>query len=443
VVDVEGCEDREILNVGPEKKAHASWFPEGQRALIVAETETHQRVGVWELDTGELLWLLDDASRNIEAAYVPHHRTDGPRSYSNASMAVIVESRQARTQTSLLDVATGEETPLPRMPGTLVPLAPAGGGAWVGRYYSSQQPTELVQFPMGGETPPLPDLQPNAFVSLTRVWDRTALTPADLVPAEDFRWQSLDGLEIQGWLYRARTSHREAEARGTIIHVHGGPTWHIEDWINPQVQYLAWQGFHVLQPNYRGSTGFSLAYREAIKEDGWGGREQDDIQTGIEALIAAGIAQPGKIGVTGTSYGGYSSWIAITRFPPELVVAAAPICGMTDLVIDWETTRPHLRPYSEEMMGGSPSQIPEVYQERSPRHHIENIRGRLLIVQGLQDPNVTPENVRVVRAALDRAGVDYAVLAFEDEGHGIHRPKNQRVLYRRLAEFFAQAFAGQ
>ena len=112
VVDVEGREDREILNVGSEKKAHASWFPDGQRALILAETETHQRVGVWELNTGELRWLLDDASRNIEAAYVPYHRTEGPRPYSNASArrastAVIVESRQAQTRTSLLDVATG------------------------------------------------------------------------------------------------------------------------------------------------------------------------------------------------------------------------------------------------------------------------------------------------------------------------------------------------
>jgi dipeptidyl aminopeptidase/acylaminoacyl peptidase len=295
---------------------------------------------------------------------------------------------------------------------------------------------------MGRETLLPADLGPDALFSLTHVWEHTPLTPADLVPAEDFRWRSVDGLEIQGWLYRARTSPAEIEAKGSIIYVHGGPTWHIEDWINAQVQYLASLGFHVLQPNYRGSTGFGLAYREAIKEDGWGGREQEDIRTGIQALIAAGIAQPGRIGVTGTSYGGYSSWFAITQFPPELVAAAAPICGMTDLVIDWETTRPHLRPYSEEMMGGSPSEVLERYEERSPRNYIENIRGRLLIVQGLQDPNVTPENVWAVRGALERAGIDYEVLTFEDEGHGIHRPGNQRVLYPRLAEFFAKAFAG-
>src|SRR4030095_16729148 len=161
------------------------------------------------------------------------------------------------------------------------------------------------------------------------------ITPDLLTPAEDFRWKSSDGLGIQGWLYRA-----SGKAKGTIIYVHGGTTAHSQDYLDDQCQFFVSQGFNVLEPNYRGSTGFSREYREAIKEDGWGRREQDDIRTGIEALIAAGIAERGKVGITGTSYGGYSSWCAITRFAPDILAAAAPICGMTDLVVDYETTRP-------------------------------------------------------------------------------------------------------
>jgi dipeptidyl aminopeptidase/acylaminoacyl peptidase len=112
---------------------------------------------------------------------------------------------------------------------------------------------------------------------------------------------------------------------------------------------------------------------------------------------------------------------------------------MTDLVIDYETTRPDLRPYSEEMMGGTPAEVPERYRERSPIHFVEQIRGALLIVQGAQDPNVTPKNVHQVRVRLDAAGVPYELLEFADEGHGIHRPANQAVLYRRLADFFERA----
>jgi dipeptidyl aminopeptidase/acylaminoacyl peptidase len=281
----------------------------------------------------------------------------------------------------------------------------------------------------------LTDPGPETFVSLTRVWERTTIRPDNLTPAQDFRWQSVGGMEIQGWLYRA-----VGRPRGTILHIHGGPTAHSEDKINPQIQFFVAQGFNVLDPNYRGSTGFSLSFQEAIKEDGWGGREQEDIRTGIESLIAAGIAEPGRVGVTGTSYGGYSSWCAITHCPRELVAAAAPICGMTDLVVDYETTRPDLRPYSEEMIGGRPDQVPERYRERSPIYFVSNIKGQLLIVQGLRDPNVTPENVRVVTGALQQAGVEYQLLTFEDEGHGIGRPRNQRMLYARLAAFFEDAF---
>ncbi len=416
MVDIDGEGDGEIYSAGPDKKAWASWFPDGRRVLILAETGTHQRVGVWEMGGTGVRWLLDDPARNVEAAYVPYA----------SRQAVVVEVNQARTRAVLIDVESGAESPLPDVAGNLVPLAPVAPGEWVGEYYSSQQPNDLVRFSLEG-------MGPDSVVSLARVWERTPLTPYDLAAAQDFRWRSVDGLEIQGWLYPPY-----GEPRGTVVYVHGGPTWHSEDRVNAFIQYLAHEGFYVLDPNYRGSTGFGLAFRLAIKADGWGGLEQEDIRAGIEALIAVGAAKPGKIGITGTSYGGYSAWWAITHFPPELVAAAAPICGMTDLVVDYETTRPDLRPLSEEMMGGSPEQVPERYRERSPLHFVGNIRGRLLIVQGLQDPNVTPENVRVVCDALEQAGIPYEILAFEDEGHGIARPKNHQVLYPRLAEFFGR-----
>ena len=423
LVDVEGREDREILNFGPKAKVEASWLPDSRRVLFLAEAETHRRLGVWDLASRQIRWLLDDPTRNLEWAFVPRG--------SERATAVVVEIREARTRASLLDVETGEETRLPEAPGNLIPRRPLPGGAWIGRYYSATHPADLVRF-----TPA--DAWPQSVLSLTRLWDRTALRPADLTPAQDFRWRSIDGLEIQGWLYRPA-----GRPRGTIVRVHGGPTAHTEDSFNPQVQRFAAEGFNVLEPNYRGSTGFGLLFQEAIKEDGWGGREQDDIRTGIEALIAAGIAEPGTVGVTGTSYGGYSSWCAVTRWPRSVVAAAAPICGMTDLVVDYETTRPDLRPYSEEMMSGPPDRVPQRYHERSPIHFVDRIQGRLLIVQGLRDPNVTPENVWAVRHALEAAGVPYEILTFDDEGHGIYQRKNRETLYRRLVDFFAAAFGSQ
>jgi len=321
------------------------------------------------------------------------------------------------------------ETPFPEQAGNLLPLGRLADGAWVGLHYSAASPTDIVRFRLEeGHSP--------ALTSLTRVWERTALRPDQLIPAETFEWTSVDGLCIQGWLYRARPNARRA-----VIDIHGGPTYHSEDKFDAQNQYLVAQGFNVLDVNYRGSTGFGLKFRELIKEDGWGGREQADIAEGAKALIQAGLAEPGKVGVTGTSYGGYSSWFLITHYPPEVIGAAAPICGMTDLVVDYQTTRPDLRPYSEEMIGGTPEQIPQRYYERSPIHFVQDIRGQLLIVQGAQDPNVSPENVRQVRQRLHQHKIPHELLVFEDEGHGIIKPANQATLYVRLGEFFDQALA--
>lgn len=420
LVDVEGREDREILNFGARAKVFARWLPDGERILVLAEnldaSPPYQRLGLYHRRTGELRWLVDDRERHLEGAWV----TPG-------GQIVLDEIREARHHPSWLDPDTGAEHPFPDPGGNLIPLGKAPDGTWIALHYSATHPRDLVRLDLTDPTAP-------QVHSLTQVWDLTPLRPADLAPAEDFRWRSVDGLEIQGWLYRARPNPRRA-----IIYIHGGPTSHSEDALNAQIQYFVARGFNVLAVNYRGSTGFGLAFREAIKEDGWGGREQADIATGAEALIRAGLAEAGRVGVTGTSYGGYSAWFLITHYPPEVIAAAAPICGMTDLVVDYQTTRPDLRPYSEEMMGGRPDEIPAKYRERSPIHFVQHIRGALLIVQGAQDPNVTPENVRAVRQRLEAHGIPYELLVFEDEGHGILKPKNQRRLYPALADFFARA----
>lgn len=414
---VESGIDRPMLQENAFPRTGASWFPDGKRLVVWGETDTRKKLGVHDQRRGETRWLIDDTARNIERAYVPF----------GSEQIVVVEWRGARMSSTLLDPETGAEIHFPRVRGDLMPLAPLGGNDWIGMYAHSQQPDDFVRFSIDAT-------DESRFVSLTRVWAQTSLTRDDLIAAEDFRWRSTDGLEIQGWLYRAR------RPCGTIVYVHGGPTYHHEDRVNPEIQYYARAGFNVFDPNYRGSTGFSIAFREAIKRDGWGGMEQVDIRSGIEALQRAGIAEKYRVGITGTSYGGYSSWHAITHFPPETVAAAAPICGMTDLVIDYETTRPDLRPYSEEMLGGSPVQVPEKYRERSPVHFVQNIRGKLLIVQGMQDPNVTPENVRAVTGKLQDAGIEYQLRVFEDEGHGIYRPQNLARVCAEIVEFFATAF---
>jgi dipeptidyl aminopeptidase/acylaminoacyl peptidase len=424
LVNVDGTEDKEILNFGEQVKVFADWHPDGEHIVFISEStgkgsQDYFSLGVYHWPTQGLRWLIDDPSRIIESEWVTR---DG--------LVVVDEMKDTNHLTTYLDINTGKEISFPRLPGNLLPVGQAADGTWIALYYSATSPVELVRLPLYAKNPA--DL-----TSLTRVWEHTELTPEQLSPAEDFRWKSADGMEIQGWLYRASPNLQQA-----VIYIHGGPTYHSENRLNPQIQYYVSRGLNVLDVNYRGSTGFGLKYRNAIKEDGWGGREQVDIAAGAQALIQAGLAEAGKIGVTGTSYGGYSAWFLITHYPPEIIGASAPICGMTDLVVDYNTTRPDLRPLSEEMMGGRPDQVPERYYERSPIHFVQDIRGKLLIVQGALDPNVSPENVRQVRQSLEEHHIPYKLLVFKDEGHGIGKPANQEEMYPRLADFFEQAFRG-
>ncbi|HEX2741680.1 MAG TPA: alpha/beta fold hydrolase, partial [Rubrobacter sp.] len=303
LVDIEGRKDREILNFGPRVKVSACWLPDGRRVLFVAETGSYRRLGLWSMDEEPIRWLVDDPARNIEDAFAP----------PNGDRVVVVEVEQAGVRASLLDVESGAEIRLEHTTGNLVPLAPADEGHWICTYYDARHPVDLVRYSTEDGGP----------ASVTGLPELTPVGAERLVAAEDFRWRSVDGLEVQGWLYRT-----PGESPGTIVLIHGGPTSRAEDRFNAEIQYLLTRGFNVLAPNYRGSTGFGLPFQESIKDDGWGGREQEDIRSGIAALIEAGVAQPGRIGVTGTSYGGYSAWWAITHFEPH--VAAAPICGMTD-----------------------------------------------------------------------------------------------------------------
>jgi len=421
LVDVEGEEDREILNFGPKAKVEAVWLPDGKRIGFITETKNgkaqkHYSLGIFNTETGETMWLIDNPDRNIERIHSP----------INSHHLVVLEYEKATVRPSIIDLTSMKEKSLPKIKGALMPIGLATDEEWVGLYYSSTQPHEIVKFDLNNAVP-------SRFQTLTHVWERTSFKRQDLTPAEGFSWKAKDDLMIHGWLYHPKTPSKK-----TIVYVHGGPTGHSEDAINPQIQYFASRGFSVLDPNYRGSTGYGVKFENLIRVNGWGSDEQEDIWSGIKALIEQGIAEKGNIGVTGTSYGGYSSWCAITK-APELVSAAVPICGMTDLVVDYETTRPDLRPYSEEMMGGSPKEVPERYRERSPINFVEQIKGKIMIVQGARDPNVTPRNVEEVKKRLGREGIDYDLVVFEDEGHGILKTKNQKTLFRKIADFFAKA----
>jgi len=408
VVPVEGGTARKVLDLGEKNNVLASWLDD-DRIGFVCDHEGSDRLGVLTLSTGVVQWLAG------EPELYPHSVLAG-----TAGDFVCIHHQQSQTRAALVG-PTGIR-PLSNKSDrrSLLPHAALPDGGWLAEAYDADAPHDLVAVAADGTC---------------RVIFRAAPEPARRhVAPQDFRWTAPDGRPMQGWLYRP-----EGQANGLIGYVHGGPTWHSEDWVNPKIGFWVQQGYAVLDPNYRGSTGFGRRWREKVKEDGWGGREQADIRAGIEAALASGI--PGPVAVAGNSYGGFSSWFQAIRHS-DLVLAAIPMCGMYKLDIDYaETGMPWGQSYSEEMMGGSPQDFPEKYANASPGNFLSGLRGHILVVHGLADTNVGPENTHVALREMAAHQIPHQSLLFADEGHGVFRRTNVETYLDASSAFLADSFA--
>jgi len=409
VIGADGSAARELVCLG-DKAVATGWWLDNDHVAIVADGPEGDRVGIAALDGSGIDWLAGEPDLNPQALVIGTKRRFACLAYEDSVLRAEIFDGRAHS-------------PLPNLSGrrSLLPLDGLPDGGWLAEAYDASAPHEVVRVAPDG--------------ACTRLASAPAADRAFVAPSS-IHWTASDGETVQGWLYRP-----EGPVLGHVTYVHGGPTWHSEDWVNPKIQFWVGLGYSVLDPNYRGSTGRGMHWREKVKEDGWGGREQADIRAGTEAVIAMGLAQPDRIAVAGNSYGGFSSWFAITRHA-DLVTAAIPMCGMYKLDIDYDATEmPWGRAYSEEMMGGRPDEVPERYANASPGNFIADIRGHVMIVHGLADSNVGPENTHAAVRDLTAASIPHEAMLFEDEGHGVTRRGNLATYFARTAEFLNRAFA--
>jgi dipeptidyl aminopeptidase/acylaminoacyl peptidase len=272
---------------------------------------------------------------------------------------------------------------------------------------------------------------------------RENLPRAALASMQVVRYQSSDGLEIPAYL----TIPRGVEAKNLPLLVipHGGP-WARDGWgYNSLAQFFANRGYAVLQPNFRGSTGYGKKFLDAGNLE-WGRKMQDDITWGVKHLVSQGIADARRVGILGGSYGGYATLAGVT-FTPDLYAAAVSIVGPSNLITLLESIPPYweaIRTLFHARMGNP--NTPEgkaLLVERSPLTHAGKIKTPLAIVQGANDPRVTRiESEQIVIALRDR-GYPVEYLLAGDEGHGFARPVNNLALFMGAEKFLARHLGGR
>src|SRR5688500_5848574 len=272
---------------------------------------------------------------------------------------------------------------------------------------------------------------------------REKLNRAFLAPMKAVKYPSSDGLEIPAFL----TLPKGVEPKNlpAVIVPHGGP-WYRDSWgYDAFAQFLANRGYAVLQPNFRGSTGYGKKFIDAGNKQ-WGDKMQDDITWGAKYLTAQGIADPKRIGIMGGSYGGYATLAGVT-FTPDLYAAGVSIVGPSNLITLLESIPPYweqIRKLFYERMGdpNTPEGKAQLLRQ-SPLSHAAKIKTPLLVIQGANDPRVTKrESDQIVIALRDR-GFPVEYLVAPDEGHGFARSVNNMAMFATAEKFLAKHLGGR
>jgi dipeptidyl aminopeptidase/acylaminoacyl peptidase len=298
-----------------------------------------------------------------------------------------------------------------------------------------------------------------AYMSATRtsdiyVWDVSTgeafpatqsshggLPPDAFVSPEPVRYPTFDKVSdeerrIPAWLFKPYGAGESAMP--AVVIVHGGPEAQFRPYFNWFAQYLLNQGYAVLAPNVRGSTGYGKAYGHL-----------DDVRKRMDSVadLAYGAkwlaAQPGidgdRLVVYGGSYGGFMVLSSLTTYP-ETWAAGVDIVGVSNFVTFLENTSEYRRAHREAEYG-SLANDRDFLQEISPLNHVDNIKAPLLVIHGTNDPRVPVGEARQLVSALEERGVPTELLVFEDEGHGIVKLKNKQVAYPAIVKFLAEQFA--
>lgn len=300
--------DRRRLPIGETgAETHVvDWHPDGDRILIEDNSEGAERIGVHDLDADETHWLSDGSVVEEPVAFTP----DGDR-------IVGTRTRRAATVPIVYDRETGTDREL-SLPTGVASFAGRDylGGTRSGTFLPDDRAVLSLSTP--AERPELLayDLDNDEFETLLPA-DYGDIDPGAFVDAEYVSYASRDGTEIGAVFWDARQrpdADPSATEQPALVYVHGGPHGQTTRGFNEYVQFFVSRGYTVLGPNYRGSTGRGREFEYAVRGD-WGGKEAEDIQQAAQWLKRQPWIDDDRVVVFGGSYGGYSTYVQLTRFP--------------------------------------------------------------------------------------------------------------------------------
>ena len=283
------------------------------------------------------------------------------------------------------------------------------------------------------------DVNPGEFYTYNRKLNKlkfyTSVMPTikskDMVFMNPFKMEARDGVELHGYVTLPKG---KAKNLPTIVMIHGGPHGPRDSWgWRSEAQYLAHNGYAVVQVNFRGSGGYGKTFEKSgyLK---WGREMQDDITDATLWAVKQGITDKDRICVYGGSYGGYATAMAVVR-EPDLYKCALPYVGVYSLPVMKKAGDIPLskggRVFLDTVLGNDEQDL----LDRSPSYNVSKIKAKLFIAHGSDDQRCPMEQYDALTGALDKAGIPYKSM-IRDEGHGYQIEKNRYDFYNAMLEFF-------
>ncbi len=416
ILTVANGEKKRLIS-GAEATDNARWSVDGQWIAYTQNPDPNSGVSATYL---YVVSAAGGAPRQLTTKFdlnvgTPVWSRDGRRIYFSTNVLEAVEVYS-------VDVATGEVKQITRRGGTTgITEISRDGKTIVGTASGPGQPTELYRTSAD-------------FAALTPLSNHNSwLKDYALADTEVVRWKSKDGMEVEGLLTRP-VGYQAGSKVPLLLNPHGGPTGASINNFNGTVQVLAANGFAVLQPNFRGSTGKGLAFAQANKNT-WGKGDYEDCMTGVDALIASGIADPDRLGAFGWSYGGYMTFWILTQ--TDRFKAISPGAGLSNIysMYSQNDIQRYLRWFYSDK---SPWDAQELYWDRSPMKYVKNVKTPTMIMHGQVDTRVPIAQAQEFYQALKEQKVPVEFVVYPRENHGFTEPRHQMDRVRRYVKFFAK-----